>query len=153
MGVAGWTHPLLLMLTLINAHERVWPLPYHVALGSSGYGVLDSFYQDGIPYSSGKLHVMQLLATGCLYLNGCIAQSLFSVDKESSPVFKEVFGGAGVLLNVAFLVWCCYCILAESQGFVGRVFGAINQAFVRCWSKWCGKLCSSSSNSMRVIGV
>ena len=123
---------------------------YSALLVTLLFTVMASLQLIFMPYAARKLHVMQLLATGCLYLNGCIAQSLFSVDKESSPVFKEVIGGVGVLLNVAFLGWCCYGILAESQGFMGRVYGAMNQACVRCWSKWCG---CSSSNRRRFIGV
>ena len=101
------------------------------------------------PFAARKLHVMQLVATGCLYLNGCIAQSLFTVDKESSSVFKEVIGGIGVFLNLAFIGWNCYCILAESQQFMGRVLRAMKGACAR----WCPSVCggnaanSSSTNS------
>ena len=101
------------------------------------------------PFASKQLHVMQLVATGCLYLNGCIAQSLFSVDQESSPMFREVIGVVGVFLNVTFLGWCCYCILAESQQSMGRVLGAMKRACVWCCPSLRGfAATSSSTNSM-----
>jgi hypothetical protein len=95
------------------------------------------------PFASRQLHIMQLVATGCLYLNGCIAQSLFSVDKESSPVFRELIGGIGVLINVGFLGWCCYRILAESQQFMGRVFRALKRACACCCPSLCGNVGTS----------
>jgi hypothetical protein len=97
------------------------------------------------PFASRRLHVMQLIATGCLYLNGCIAQSLFSVDMDSSPVFKEVIGGVGVGINAAFLGWCCYCILAESRQSMGRVVRAMKRVCARCCANLCGSLSMSGS--------
>jgi hypothetical protein len=100
------------------------------------------------PFASRKLHVVQLVATGCLYITSCIALSLFTVEGvDDVPVYEEVMGGMAVFLNVAFVVWCCYGILAASQGLLGKVFAAVK--------KFCGKCCpgcvtsnaSSSSSS------
>jgi len=99
------------------------------------------------PFASHRLHVMQLVATGCLYATSCIAQSLFTVDIGSSAIYREAIGIIAVILNVAFVLWCCYCILAESKGFLGRVYGAMKSLCARFCPSLCGNLSSSSSSS------
>jgi hypothetical protein len=89
------------------------------------------------PFASHRLHLMQMMATGCLYLTTCIALSLFSVDLESSQVFREVIGAVAVVFIVSFFIWCCYCILMEYEGFLGRMF----RAALRPCSGVCASLC------------
>ena len=96
------------------------------------------------PFASQRLHIMQLVATGCLYVTSGIAQSLFSVDIGSAYIYREVIGAVAVCINVAFVAWCCYCILAESKGSLGKVFGVLKRVFAGCCPSLCRKAGSSS---------
>ena len=99
------------------------------------------------PFASQRLHVMQLVATGCLYATSCIAQSLFSVDIGNSAIYREAIGIVAVILNVAFVMWCCYCILAESKGLLGGLYGGLKRLCAKCCPRLCGNMSSSSSSS------
>ena len=96
------------------------------------------------PFASQRLHIMQLVATGCLYITSCIAQSLFSDDVSSAYIYREVIGAVGVCLNVSFMLWCCYCILAESKGTLGKVTRVLGRVLAGCCPSLCGMTGSSS---------
>jgi hypothetical protein len=102
------------------------------------------------PFASERLHLMQMMATGCLYLTTCIALFLFTVDLESSQVFREVLGAVAVALNVVFLVWCCYSILMEYQLVLGKMFRAAMTPCIKGCSSLCGHVGNSSSSSATV---
>jgi len=95
-------------------------------------------------FASHRLHIMQLVATGCLYTTSCIGQSLFSVDIGSAYIYKEVIGAVAVCLNVSFVLWCCYQILAESQWSLGKLVGVLKRMLAGCCPSLCRKAVSSS---------
>ena len=91
------------------------------------------------PFAQRKLHRLQLVATGCLYLTTCFALSLFTFDVDSSAAFKEAVGALVVVVNCCFLLWCCFLIARQSQPVLAR-WGLVLGRCLRCFS-----CCSASS--------
>jgi hypothetical protein len=68
------------------------------------------------------------------------------VDSGGSSVYKEVIGVVAVILNVAFVVWCCYCIVAESRESLAGAFRGMKRWCAKCLSCFCVGSASSSSS-------
>jgi hypothetical protein len=147
-----WWEGMILLQTSLLVTVSV----FRYALGGFYSALLISVMFSGMatlqlvlkPFASRELHIMQLLSFGCLYITSCIGCSLFSVDTlHSSHVYKEAMGALAVCVNVGFMIWCCYNMMAVSQGFLGRVFAALKRLGARCCPSLCGSARSSSSGS------
>jgi hypothetical protein len=142
-----------MLLVMISVFRFTLGGYYSALLVTVMFSAMATFQLVFKPFASRKLHVMQLVATGCLYITSCIALSLFNVDVDNNPVFQDTIGAVAVFLNVVFVVWCCYCILMESQGVLGRVFAALKRLCAKCCPRLVGSSGSSSSSSIPTPGA
>jgi predicted outer membrane repeat protein len=89
---------------------------FSVLLVSYMFGVTAGLQLLFKPYASRKLHIMQLVASICLFTTAYIALSLFTVDVSTGSVYQQAVGAIAIVLNLGFILWCCYCIARSSRG-------------------------------------
>ena len=89
------------------------------------------------PFQEQRLHNTSIASLLCMYLTTVIALTLFrfDMDEEASPAYKAYMSAAGVfglLVNVAFIAWCCYDIVMHSRGPVMRWMKKVTE-YVKQW--------------------
>ena len=91
------------------------------------------------PYSSKLLNDTALLSAAVLFFTSSITLSLFRVDLEAPPVYGDVMGMVGLVVNVLFVLWGVYMVLKCSAVPFSRLLG-----FMR-WVGTCGRVHRSSA--------
>ena len=89
---------------------------FSVVLVSYMFGVTAVLQLLFKPYALKKLHVMQLVGSVCLFTTAYIALSLFTVDVSTGGLYRQVVGAIAIVINLSFVLWCCYCIVWSSRG-------------------------------------
>jgi predicted membrane channel-forming protein YqfA (hemolysin III family) len=77
------------------------------------------------PYACNVVQVTAVLSMGTLYLTSYLALSLLTSSIDPPPVYKEVAGGVGLAVNVAFVLWCIYQVVVHSAGIVASLWRSI----------------------------
>jgi hypothetical protein len=67
------------------------------------------------PFEFKELHQLQLVATGCLLMTSYAGLSFLNFDREVSDKYVVIMCVLMAVLNVAFTLWCCYCIWRSSR--------------------------------------
>ena len=79
-----------------------------------------------LPFASKELHHVSLLSFGCLYATTTIALTLFTgFSSNAPPVYREIVGVVGLVVNAGFILWCCFHIAVHSSGIVAQWLGKL----------------------------
>ena len=73
------------------------------------------------------LHKLQLVATGCLLITSYAGLSFLQFDREVTHGYIMAMCILMALLNVAFTIWCCFCIWRSAR----EIAAALTAAAVR----------------------
>ena len=80
------------------------------------------------PFAFKELHITSLLSISCLYFTTLIALTMITGGSVTPPDWYSTgVAVVGMLTNLAFVLWCCYCIAARSQGVVSGCIEQVRQ--------------------------
>ena len=100
------------------------------------------------PYAMKLLNNTTLLSAGCLYATASIALTLYQGDKVAPAAFGEVIGVFGLIINVAFILWCCFHMVKHSAGIVARL---LKRAKKCCLGSWGCMGCAKSGTDKKRV--
>ena len=84
------------------------------------------------PYAMKLLNNTTLLSAGCLYATASIALTLHQGDKVAPAAFGDVIGVFGLVMNVAFILWCCFLLVKHSAGIVAQLLKGAKKCCLGC---------------------
>ena len=88
------------------------------------------------PFAFPEPHLASLFSWGCLSTTVFIALSLFSFDKVLPPSYGVVIGIVGLLVNLAFVLWCMYLVVMHSTGILARCWSLLQSTFANLFFGW-----------------
>jgi hypothetical protein len=98
------------------------------------------------PYAMKLLNNTTLLSAGCLYVTASIALTLCQGDKVAPAAYGEFVGVLGLVMNVVFVIWCCFLLIKHSAGVAAQLLKAVK----KCCLSWCGFLGGGSRKEMQL---
>jgi predicted outer membrane repeat protein len=117
----------LAALAAISVFSQSLGAYYSVLLVHLGFATMLALQYSCKPYAVQLLNSTMLLSFATLFLVSSIALSFFTYDKLAPQLYGQVMGVVGLLLNVGFVLWCCYLIGKHSSGIVKRWLSVVKR--------------------------
>jgi hypothetical protein len=129
---------------------------YATVLLNASYSLFFTVQYMFKPAAVRRLQYMQMVSFASLSSTTYIALTAFTVGEVAAPrLYSSIVGVFGLLVNVAFALWCCFEIVSAGSGFLKgllqKVWACLGTNLKR--ARGCAPLSGGFSKALRTEGI